>query len=153
MQQMLLARIAGDSDPGAAPSLPDLLEQALGDNPMAAPLAAALRRRQEAAATQVEEWDEDDNTEDPAVADVLRRLYAEVESLRARTADLADALGACTLCWGDDIACPACHGRGRPGGRSPRGDLFESIVGPAIRRRQRDISHSTTSVSDLQYPQ
>jgi hypothetical protein len=150
MQQMLLARIAGESDPAATPSFPDLLEQALGDNPMAAPLAAALRRRQEVAATQVEEWEEDDNTEDPAVADVLRRLYAEVESLRARIAVLADALGACKLCWGDDIACPACRGRGHPGGRSPRGDLFESIVAPAMRRRQRDMSHSKTSATDLQ---
>jgi hypothetical protein len=153
MQQMLLARIAGDSDPDATPSLPDLLEQALSDNPMAAPLAAALRRRQEAAATQVEESDEDDNTEDPEVVDLLRRLYAEVESLRARTAVLADALGACTLCWGEDIACPACRGRGRPGGRSPRGDLFESIVGPAVRRRQRDMSHPTISATGPQHPQ
>ncbi len=149
MQQMLLARIAGDSDPGATPSFPDLIEQALGDNPIAAPLAAALRRRQEASETQLEEWDQD-NTEDPEVADVLRRLYAEVESLRARTAVLADALGACKLCWGDDIACPACRGRGHPGGRSPRGDLFESMVGPAMRRRQRDRSHTKTSATDPQ---
>jgi hypothetical protein len=139
MQQMLLARIAGDSEQGAMPSLPDLLEQALGDNPVAAPLAAALRRRQEAAAVQVDEWDEDD---------VLRRLYAEVESLRARAAVLADALGACKLCWGEDITCPACRGRGYPGGRSPRGDLFESFIAPAIRRRERDMGLASMPAPD-----
>jgi hypothetical protein len=149
VQQLLLARIAGDADPAAAPTLPDLLEQALGDDPMAAPLAAAMRKRQAAAVDPLEDLNEPTETQDPEVADVLRRLYAEVESLRARTATLADALGACKTCWGEDASCPACRGRGRAGGRSPEPNLFESTIAPAIRRRRFDLTRAEATRAEF----
>lgn len=132
LTRLLMAQIAGGEVPPAT-SLPDLLEQSLGDDPIAAPLAAALRQREAAAAGEDEE-DDADVVADPEAAAVLERLYAEVESLRERTAALADAVGACARCWGDDELCPVCRGRGRPGGRQPDGALFEQYVDPAWRR-------------------
>jgi hypothetical protein len=104
---------------------------------MAAPLAAALRQRE----ARVEADDDDDDViegtaADPEVAEVLERLWSELEDLRSRNRLLADALGACARCWGEDELCPVCHGRGRPGGRAPDPSLFAELVEPAWRRGQ-----------------
>ena len=101
---------------------------------MAGPLAAALRRRQAAEAAASSE--PEPAGADPEVADVLERLYAELEDLRERTRGLADALGACARCWGEDAVCPVCRGRGHPGGRAPDHGLFDHWVAPAVRRRR-----------------
>ncbi|HET9198987.1 MAG TPA: hypothetical protein VFN92_12135 [Solirubrobacterales bacterium] len=137
MTQMLLSQLAAGNGPPAGFSVADLVEQQLGDNPMAAPIVAGLRQR-EAAAADAEDPEpavELDPTElDPEVADVLERLYAEVAERRERQRLLADALGACERCFGEDEACPVCRGRGRPGGRRPDPVLFEELVKPALRR-------------------
>lgn len=140
MQELLLARLAGDPAP-AAPALPELLLQAVGDDPAAAPVLDALRRRQErlaaaddVAAAESGPREGPDAAPDAMVAEVLERLYAEVEGLRERNQVLADALGACPRCWGEDRSCRTCRGRGQPGGRLPDAALFAAIVQPAVRR-------------------
>lgn len=131
LQQVLLARLAGESDDG---SLPDLLEQSFGDNPSLAPLVAAMRRRAE----EAEPAEETEPAEEAsAVGDVLDRLYAEAEELRLRNRTVAAALGACPRCWGEAADCPTCRGRGRPGGRTPDPVLYHELVEPAVRRRAR----------------
>ncbi|MFL5910947.1 MAG: hypothetical protein ACJ768_10305 [Gaiellaceae bacterium] len=122
--QLLLSRLAGGEQAATGLSLPDVVEQSLGDDPLAAPLATLLRQRAEQDAGG-------DDVDDEEVADVLERLYAEVETLRERMRTLADALGACPRCFGDDHLCPVCHGRGRPGGRQPDPALFTELVEPA----------------------
>lgn len=77
--------------------------------------------------------------------DLMRGLYAEVEQLRARNDRLAAALGACHLCFGDDVSCSECHGRGRPGAAAPDPGLFKSIVVPAIRRLREPDRFGTGS--------
>jgi hypothetical protein len=133
MTQLLLSRLA--AGPGASPelSLPDVLERSLGDDPLAAPLASALRQREAAVAASAEEAEPGEDLE-PEVADVLERLYAELEGLRERNELFAAALGACPRCFGDDELCPVCNGRGRPGGREPDRTLFAELVRPALRR-------------------
>jgi hypothetical protein len=135
---MVLAQIAGDAGDAPALSLPDLVQQSLGDDDLAAPLAAALRQREANAAAADDDKDGDDEPgalADPEVADVIERVYAELEALRERTRVLAEALGACPLCWGEDELCPVCRGRGRPGGRAPDAHLYAELVEPASRRR------------------
>lgn len=137
LQQMLLARLAGESD-GTDRSVADLLEQSLGDDAAAAPLLAALRRREAAAAAeQAAPADDAGVGADPVAADVLERLWTEVEELRLRNRTAAAALGACARCWGDDASCGRCGGRGRPGGRRPDAVLYSELVEPAVRRRMR----------------
>jgi hypothetical protein len=121
--QLLLSRLTG-GEQATGLSLPDVVEQSLGDDPLAGPLATLLRQR-------AEQDDGDDDVDDEEVADVLERLYAEVETLRERMRTLADALGACPRCFGEDQLCPVCHGRGRPGGRQPDTALFTELVEPA----------------------
>lgn len=66
--------------------------------------------------------------------DTGNKLYAELESLRRRSAALAAALGACHLCFGGDPLCDECGGRGVPGSRVPKPEAFRRYVLPAIRR-------------------
>jgi hypothetical protein len=130
--QMLVAQLAAGDEDMPPTSIPELVEQSLGDDPLAAPLAAMLRQREARAAA---ESDRDaDPLEDPEVAALLERLYAENEALRDLTRMLADALGACARCFGEDELCPVCRGRGRPGGREPDVGLFTQLVEPAWQR-------------------
>jgi hypothetical protein len=126
--QLLISQLAGGADQPS--SLADVVEQSLGEDPLAGPLATLLRKR-EASSDANPELDE---SSDPEIADLLESLYAEVESLRERVTLLADALGACPRCFGEDDSCPVCHGRGRPGGRQPDASLFLGLVEPARRR-------------------
>jgi hypothetical protein len=135
LTQLLLARVAGGDEQPDGPALADVVEQSLGDDPIAAPLAAALRQREARAAETDDDTGAGVAIDDPEVTDVLERLYAELEALRGRTRTLADALGACPRCFGEDELCPLCRGRGRPGGRVPDADLYRELVEPAWRRQ------------------
>jgi len=155
VRQLLLSRITGQGPATAGLSLPDLVEQQLGDDPIAGPLAAALRQR--TAAAELAEPDvldqviddevipefgppeQDPVTEfgpadDAGAIAVLNQMYAELEVHPERNDLLADALGACPVCWGEDGRCPRCRGRGRPGGRRPDPEAFQALVVPAVRR-------------------
>jgi hypothetical protein len=132
LTQLLLTQIASGGRSSGV-SLPDVVAQTMGDDPLAVPLVAALRQREASAA-------EDEDDLDPDTADVLERLYAEVESLRELKRTLADALGACRRCFGEDELCPVCHGLGRPGGRSPDPTLFIELVEPACQRHRSELA-------------
>jgi hypothetical protein len=97
--------------------------------------------RAEEPATRREEPDDSGDpvtgTDREEVIELIESLWAELEGLRARTEQLADALGACALCWGDDGACRRCRGRGRTGGRRPDPTLFDELVAPALHRLRR----------------
>lgn len=68
--------------------------------------------------------------------EILSKVYAELEVLRARNDALAAALGACSLCFGDDPLCDRCFGRGMPGSLPPKPKAFRKYVLPAFRRAE-----------------
>jgi hypothetical protein len=47
---------------------------------------------------------------------------------------LADALGACSRCWGEDAACRGCNGAGQAGWNLPEMELFKDLIAPAFAR-------------------
>jgi len=59
-----------------------------------------------------------------------RRLYAAHREATGRLADLAAALGACGICWGEDDGCPSCRGRGHPGAMRPDPMLRSRLFPP-----------------------
>jgi hypothetical protein len=59
-------------------------------------------------------------------------LVVELTLLRERNDLLAAAVGACCLCWGQDLECRSCRGRGGPGFSIPDENLFQEYVVPAI---------------------
>lgn len=68
---------------------------------------------------------------------MARSMFKELEELRGRNDMLAAALGACYLCWGENVSCELCGGEGAPGSTPPDGELFKELVGPVVRRLQR----------------
>lgn len=69
------------------------------------------------------------------IRETIQEMREELVELHERNEILADALGACPVCWGRIKLCDECRGRGRPGWRTPDPELFEEFVAPAITKR------------------
>ncbi len=70
----------------------------------------------------------------------VESMYAELEQLREKNDRMAAALGACYLCWGEDLQCEICGGSGSSGAFEPDIEEFAELVAPAL-RRIRNRSH------------
>jgi hypothetical protein len=136
---LLAAQTGGDE--GAGPSddrlslalrwLEQRRETAAQSEPVEAPLSAAEIELQQLEAMQQARVQQEQESE---LENVMNSMYAELEVLRGRNDTLAAALGACYLCFGADIACPECGGRGRPGSKTPDAASFRHYVAPAVKR-------------------
>ncbi|WP_116131237.1 hypothetical protein [Tropicimonas sp. IMCC34043] len=136
------------SQPAGDPA--SIMAQLAGSDPRLAMLMQLLqsgRAREGAAPEPV-----DDRTEtivdlserlEAAEAQILRlktsgrRLLERARASEERLSELAAALGACGLCWGEDPGCPSCRGRGRPGMTRPDPDLRQQLFGPQRSRAGR----------------
>jgi hypothetical protein len=65
-------------------------------------------------------------------AERLERLKKAYSDLYERARELAQALGACVRCWGEDPDCERCGGTGVPGSRTPDPGAFQQYVAPAM---------------------
>ena len=84
----------------------------------------------------------------------LQEQSEELQQLRDRNDTLADALGACPFCWGEDLSCTDCHGRGRPGGFLPDKEQYSAYVIPAtnrVRRKQTELLPGRVSAPTASY--
>jgi hypothetical protein len=94
--------------------------------------AAATSGSDEIVETAAEPCDDDSARE---LQELQRRadlMCKELKLLRERNDLFAAAVGACCLCWGQDLNCRSCRGRGGPGFCIPDEELFEDYVVPAI---------------------
>jgi hypothetical protein len=100
--------------------------------------AAAFERLQQEAAAESVEAEAQSSAAAQAdlenVQQVVQTIYAELETLRARSAALAAAVGACPICFGEDPRCATCGGLGAPGSRRPEPAAFRQYVLPAFAR-------------------
>ena len=80
----------------------------------------------------------------------IEELSQELDALQRRNDDLAAALGACYLCWGEDPQCQVCSGQGKPGSVAPDRPLYRRWIIPAVRAvrtlLQRRSTHQTQGV-------
>jgi hypothetical protein len=153
-QEWLNGLANGDPDQMTPmPGPQQLLEQLGAENPKLAMLMRLMANRRQAEVqeeaevedaidTEMEDALESSRGDEPQANDrvhheidsLLHRLYAELDELRTRNDNLAAALGACYLCWGENVNCPECHGHGRPGSTQPDRDSFVEWVVPVLRR-------------------
>lgn len=63
----------------------------------------------------------------------IEEMQWQIEEMEAHNDELAAALGACYLCWGEDLKCPECQGKGKPGSVAPDRALFKEWVLPAVK--------------------
>lgn len=138
----LLGALSSGGPVDALGVLRSQMQSQLPNDPQTALLLQLLDRRQptEAAAPETDAVvDEEFNSAEKRQAlselkEKVDALYTEVEDLRKRNDTLALALGACYLCFGEDLLCEECHGRGLSGSRAPEPDKFRKYVLPAYRR-------------------
>jgi hypothetical protein len=142
MDQQLLMSLLAARNGGALPAGMDdpsaMLQQMGQDNPTVAAILQMMEAQKAAAAAReplLLEGAAVDITEQ-AITEIsgeLAAAQAEVKLLRERCDTLAAALGACGLCWGEDLSCRACRGHGAPGRGIPDEQLFFEFVVPAVR--------------------
>jgi hypothetical protein len=138
LMQTLLSTLGG----GASPA--DALAALASSDPRLGPLVNLLQQRLaapaviEGEAEEVAEPAPDLQQRAQDLARLSRKMFAELKVLRTRNDNLAAALGACHLCWGEDADCPYCGGDGGVGAFVIDAQLFDEIVGPALEQfRQR----------------
>lgn len=66
----------------------------------------------------------------------IEEMQWQLEVMETHNDELAAALGACYLCWGQDPSCPECDGQGKPGSVVPDWSLFKQWVLPAVKAAQ-----------------
>lgn len=150
---------------GEKPTMQSLLAQVTETNPTLAPFAnylvqrdAERREREANEATEITVEPLPDRRESlKKLEQTVNKLYRELEDLRGRNDALAAALGACYLCWGDDLQCPICQGRGTSGWQASDEILFDQWVVPAVRAlqlRRKATSHleSNTRLPNDKHP-
>jgi len=150
----------------AMANLKDKITQLAQSNPRLAPLAQQLQERLAAGSRPVEDVPEQAGEEsaepEPEILDPVstpegdagrlksyaKSMYSELKIMRARNRRLAEALGACHLCWGEDHCCEYCAGDGGIGAFLINPNLFTEVVGPAmeqVRQRPRLAKSQTTN--------
>jgi hypothetical protein len=147
----------GGTDLASVPSVESMLASLAEDNPN----LQAVLRIMEARAARAEAEDAEEHVDEllaeqaasEAAARALRReqsrarvaaLLAELEELQARNETLAAALGACPECWGRQLGCAGCGGRGVPGHVAVDRQLFRVWVAPAVRAVRATRPRPTT---------
>lgn len=98
------------------------------------PSAAEIELERLEEMRQKREQQEEKRQQEQELKKVMDSMYAELETLRARNDTLAEALGACYLCFGEDLTCPECSGHGVPGSLLPDEPAFRQYVAPAVNR-------------------
>jgi len=130
-----------------APDPQDVARQMMADLQRTNPQLAMIAQMMQARAIVAEPVSADLSDEVSDLAERLAEAEARIEAMRRqarrlyeahrgaseRLAELAAALGACGLCWGEDDFCPSCRGRGRPGMVRPDLELRARLLGPVGR--------------------
>ena len=135
----LLAAQAGGGESGAAGE--DRMNMALRwiEQQRAAAPSAPVEETPSAAEIELDRLEEmrhqrEQHEQARELENLMKTMYAELETLRTRNDTLAAALGACHLCFGEDPICPECGGRGGSGALLPDAAAFRQYVAPALNR-------------------
>jgi hypothetical protein len=64
----------------------------------------------------------------------FEQLKQNYQSLIGQLDVLAEALGACPHCWGEDTSCHYCRGKGVPGYFPPDQAQFDFFIKPVIQK-------------------
>lgn len=75
----------------------------------------------------------------------FNRLENNYKILIRQSDQFAEAVGACPECWGEDINCNYCRGRGKPGHLDPNQEYFDVYIKPVIIRLKNNKSQTLNS--------
>ena len=144
--QELLAQMANNSDP----TVSSIAQQIAAQQSKQAESQLSVTRDVQAEVVADSSRGSSRTPSDGASAErEFETTLAELKELRSRCEDLAWALGACPLCWGNDPDCRACRGRGHSGYSVPDRKLFFEFVLPAVRMLKAQQAKNNSSSRDI----
>jgi hypothetical protein len=140
LMEMLAANVGGRP----MPDLKAALIKQMGENSSELTLSSVLEKLVAQSSQRLSESGRSPGPEEgtPKMRWLLGAAREQLELLQARHDELASALGACILCWGEDAVCKECGGRGRPGWSKPDAVAFALWVEPAVKRMNSSSSAS-----------
>lgn len=126
--------LSGTNDASAANSLNivDMLNQMGVSDPRLQMIAEFMKHQSPPQAKHIP--DEEEKIKLKRVLGRYKQLKQEHMVLMERNDALASALGACPYCWGEDVGCEMCDGKGVPGAYVPDTGAFVEYVLPAVRK-------------------
>jgi len=146
----------------AGQSLQHCVRELAQADPKLAPIVELLTQREEDAQRDLEQDEQQVQLEQHELelleerrqqGSVLRQHFdeitAELGALRDRLGELAGALGACPVCFGEDRSCQWCRGRGVPGFMPPEPAGFNRLVMPAVQLHARLHGRRITEVDNM----
>ena len=66
----------------------------------------------------------------------FRKLENNYQLLLDQLDQFAEATGACPQCWGEDIQCNYCRGKGKPGYFPPNMQYYNQYIKPVVNKRK-----------------
>jgi hypothetical protein len=111
-----------------------LLERVLSERPDLAQFAELFQQMNSSNEIEPAKLNAEAELRFKRLAHDARILKADFDDALDELDDLARALGACHICWGDNKRCEKCRGKGKPGHFIPDERLFRALVLPALKR-------------------
>jgi hypothetical protein len=72
----------------------------------------------------------------------FRKLERNYQLMIDQLDQFAEAIGACPQCWGEDVQCNYCRGRGKPGFFQPNPEYFDIYIKPVL-NKLKTINHNS----------
>jgi hypothetical protein len=72
----------------------------------------------------------------------FRKLERNYQLMIEQMDQFAEAIGACPQCWGEDLQCNYCRGRGKPGFFQPNPEYFDLYIKPVL-NKHKTINHNS----------
>lgn len=111
-----------------------LLERVLSERPDLAPFTELFQQINSSNDRAPDNRSGDTELRFKQLASDARVLKADFDDALDELDDLARALGACHICWGENKHCEKCRGKGRSGHFIPDERLFRTLIMPALKR-------------------
>jgi hypothetical protein len=72
----------------------------------------------------------------------FRKLERNYQLMIDQMDQFAEAIGACPQCWGEEVQCNYCRGRGKPGFFQPNAEYFDQYIKPVL-NKLKQINHNS----------
>jgi hypothetical protein len=106
-----------------------LLQKVLVENPELAQYAELFKQQ-----TSSSDTSDDTKKRLQKITSIAKQMKGDLDDALDRLDELAQALGACEECWGDNNRCPTCKGDGQPGFFKPDRELFNQFILPVLNK-------------------
>ena len=130
--QQILSGNNGDGDGDSASNILDMMQDNSSLNSKQQMLLQMIAGSNNSDA-EYNEIDEDEYENTRLLRQHIDDLEEKLEEATEMIDVFAEAIGACSMCFGEKHDCPGCHGNGFSGWKKPDKKLFSYFILPALK--------------------